>query len=283
MLLTTPESRRWRWRALACLGLMLLLYFGFSRRGYAHGGSPLGLAFGVLTLGLILILLYYGVRKRRYRSTLGRMETWLQSHVYLGFLSLVAALLHSGFHYRDALATTALGVLAAVVVTGFVGAVLYTTVPRLLTEVESNLSLAETSERLNQIAGSMRRLAEGKSAPFRRIQRAVLAESLPARWAGWRAVLGVGRRRKAVHGDAVEPGWETLLNQVGRDEQKKLRRLLVLSRQHKELHQRLVYQQRYRSLLDAWLWLHLPLSLALLVLVLAHTVAALFFRGMGGG
>ena len=56
----------------------------------------------------------------------------------------------------------------------------------------------------------------------------------------------------------------------------------MLSRQHKELHLRLIYQQRYRNLLDAWLWLHLPLSLALLVLTLAHGAAALYYRGVPG-
>jgi hypothetical protein len=45
---------------------------------------------------------------------------------------------------------------------------------------------------------------------------------------------------------------------------------------------RLIYQQRYRNLLDAWLWLHLPLSLALLVLAIAHGAAALYYRGIPG-
>ena len=41
------------------------------------------------------------------------------------------------------------------------------------------------------------------------------------------------------------------LHGVGRDEQADLRQLLVLSRQHKELHIRLIAQQRYKNLLDA--------------------------------
>lgn len=294
MLLTTRESARWRRAGIVALALLVTAYFWFSDGGLADGGSALGLTLGFAAFALIVVLLLYGVRKRAYRSRAGRMESWLQSHVYLGLLSVAVALLHGGFSFADRLAVAALAALVLVVVTGLAGAILYTTVPRLLTEVESDLSPAETSERLNQIAQSMARLSAGRSAAFQRIQRSLLAESRPGRLAGWRIVL-TGRRPRAAPGFAtsVGPGaagggddetaWSALLGRVERGEHEELRRLLVLSRQHKELHQRLVYQQRYKNLLDAWLWLHLPLSLALLVLAVAHAAAALYYRGLPGG
>lgn len=283
MLLTTRESERWRRAAIIALALMITAFGWLARGTFAHGGTAVGLTLGFAALALILLLLAFGVRKRAYRSRLGRMETWLQSHVYLGLLSVVVVLLHTGFRFEDKLAVTAFVVLVLVVVTGLAGAVLYTTVPRLLTEVESDLTPAETSDRLNQIAASMARLAAGKSTAFQRIQRSLLAESRPGRLAGWRIVLAGRRRRGEQAGAGVEgPAWQALLGRVERTEQEELRRLLVLSRQHKELHLRLIYQQRYRNLLDAWLWLHLPLSLALLVLALAHGAAALYYRGIPG-
>jgi hypothetical protein len=57
-----------------------------------------------------------------------------------------------------------------------------------------------------------------------------------------------------------------------------MRQFLVLYRQHRELHQRLRYQQRYKNLLESWLWLHLPLSLVLVILIAVH-VAAVFYFG----
>lgn len=280
MLLTTAESRRWRWIALALLAALGAVFAWFALDGEIHGGTAIGLVLGFLALGLILLLLAFGVRKRAYKSRFGRLETWLQSHVYLGLLSLAVVLFHTGWRFEDRLAVAALVALVLVVATGLVGAVLYTTVPRLLTEVESDLAPAEMSDRLNQIAASMARLAAGKSAAFQRIQSSVLAESTPGTLAGWRIVFTGRRKDRPVAGEG--PGWQALLGRVERTEQEDLRRLLVLSRQHKELHQRLVYQQRYRNLLDAWLWLHLPLSLALLVLVVAHGVAALYYRGLPG-
>lgn len=278
MLLTTRESRRWRRWSLVALVVLGGLYVWQARRGFVHGGSPFGLTLGFVAFALLLLLMLYGVRKRRYRSTAGRMEVWLQSHVYLGLLCLAVALLHSGFRFADRVAVAALVAMAAVVLTGLLGAVLYTAVPRLLTEVESDLGVAEIGERLNQLAASMARLAAGKSALFGRIQRSVLAESLPGRLAGWKLVLRRARPRAAA-GDGTPPAWEALLDRVDAGEREDLRRLLVLSRQHKELHQKLRYQQRYRNLLDVWLWLHLPLSLVLLVLVVVHAAAALYYRG----
>ncbi|MEM7482970.1 MAG: hypothetical protein AAF481_17480 [Acidobacteriota bacterium] len=272
-------GRLWRRISLAALVVLVALYVWQAQEAYAHGGSALGLILGFLALALILLLLFYGVRKRRYRNTAGRMETWLQSHIYLGALCLVVALLHTGFRFQDRLALAAFAVLAAVVLSGLLGAILYASVPRLLTEVESDLSVAEMDDRLHQLAGSMARLAAGKSALFGRIQRSVLAESRPGRFAGWRLALGPSRAPAASKG-GDPPAWEALLDRVDPAEREDLRRLLVLSRQHKELHQKLRYQQRYRNLLEAWLWLHLPLSLVLLVLVLAHSVTALYYRGV---
>ena len=45
----------------------------------------------------------------------------------------------------------ALSLVAIVVLSGVLGAILYITVPRLLTEVESNLTIVEISEQLNQL------------------------------------------------------------------------------------------------------------------------------------
>ena len=82
-------------------------------------------------------------------------------------------------------------------------------------------------------------------------------------------------------GMRLSPGRITAL--VPAEEQEDLKEMLVLSRRHKELHRRLVLEQRYRNLLAAWLYLHVPLSLALLVLMSVHAVAAVYYRGIPWG
>jgi hypothetical protein len=270
--LSADKSRRWRWVALLLFVAAVAAFVWERSSGrFQHGGSHLGLVLGAAAAALVVWLLFFAVRKRAYKSTLGSLEGWLHAHVWLGLLSAVLVLLHTGFRFEDEVALSAYLVLLAVVATGVLGAVLYQTLPRRLTGVESNLTAVEISADLNRMAASMARLASGRSADFQRIHAALLAESTPGFLAGWRLLF---TRPRAQAGGKH---WEALLGGVEAAEREDLRRLLVLARQHKELHQRLAVQQRYRNLLDAWLWLHVPLSLALVVLLAAHVAAAVYW------
>ncbi len=171
------------------------------------------------------------------------------------------------------MAVAAFAILLIVVASGFWGAVVYTGAPRRLTEVEGDLPPAAIAEQLDQLGRTMARLAAGRSAPFQKVCTDLLAELVPARLAGWKLLFGRERRKGS---DAAAP-WAAELRHVPAGEQEELRQLLVLSRQRRELHQRLLAQQRYRNQLEVWLYLHLPLSLALVALVAAHLIAVLFF------
>ena len=62
-----------------------------------------------------------------------------------------------------------------------------------------------------------------------------------------------------------------------KEEQEDLRQMLVLSRQRKELLLRLIYQQRYKNVLEAWLYIHIPFTIALLVFAVVHMVAVFYY------
>jgi len=268
MLLLTPESRRWRRLTLGALVLLAASYLWHARRETPHGGSTMGLAYGILAAALLLVLLFLGVRKRWHTSRLGRLESWCQSHVYLGLLMVAVVLCHSGFRFQDRVAVAAFLVLAAVAASGVVGAVLYTVVPLLLTGVETNLAPEEVSRQLNQLGGAMARLAGGRSPALREIARGLLGEDLPGRLAGWRLLLRPPRA--AAGGEPGQGKWSRWLPEVPPAEQQELQQLLILARQRRELHQALVRQQRYRNLLALWLYLHVPLSITLLLALAAH-------------
>jgi hypothetical protein len=275
MLLRTAESARWRRRGLVVFFGLVASYVVYAwRTDFTHGGSAFGLTYGVLGTLSILILLYFGVRKRSYRSTFGTLEAWLQSHLYLGLLAAVLILFHTGFRFQDRVAIAAFAVLLVVVLSGVWGALVYTSVPRRLTEVEGDLAPAAMAEQLNQIARTMARLAASRSAPFQKVCQGLVAESVPERLAGWKLLFGAGRGKKTR--DEASP-WAAELVRVPAAEQEDLRQLLVLARQRRELLQRLLAQQRYRNLLAVWLYLHVPLSIVLVALVAAHLIAVFFF------
>lgn len=268
-------GRRWRLIALL-LFLVLAGSWVWYRKTepFLHGGTPMGLVYGFASLGLMIFLLYFGIRKRAYRSRFGKLEEWLQAHIWLGVFSFFVIVAHTGFRFEDKVAVALFVVIVATIASGIVGAILYRTVPRELTAVQSNLSGEEISEQLNQLTKAMARIASGRSAAFQRIYYELMKESLPGFLAGWRLLLSKPGKVMEKKGE-----WTDFVARVDKSEQVELRQLLVLSRQHKELHLRLLYQQRYRNVLDFWLYLHIPLSIAMIVLIVAHVWAVLVWGG----
>jgi hypothetical protein len=262
------------WRRIFVLLLLAAggVYVASARGGFPHGGSPLGLTYGVTGFALMLLLAFFGIRKRSYRSTFGTLEQWLQSHIWLGVFAFVILLLHTGFRFEDRVAVTSFVLLAIVVGSGIFGAVLYRNIPRQLTDVQSGLPAEKMSEQLNQLARSMARLASARSAPFQRLFSELMRESQPPPLAGWRLLAAPMRRAAAAAGE-----WSDLVALVPAEEHEELRQMLVVARQRRELLARLEAQQRYKNLLEAWLWIHVPFTFALLLFSLVHIGAVFYF------
>lgn len=252
-------------------------YWYYAQREFPHGGSRFGLGYGIAGTALILLLAFFGIRKRWYRSRFGTLEQWLQSHIYLGVLSLVVLLFHTGGRFNDKVAVTTIVLVAIVVLSGIFGAILYATVPRLLTEVESNLTVEDISDQLNQLGRAMARIASGRSAAFQRIYDELVRQTAPGGLAGWRLILSRLSHKKQV--DAAD--WARLISIAPKEEQEDLRQMLVLSRQRKELLLRLIFQQRYKNFLEAWLYIHVPFTIALLVMAALHIIGVFYYGKLG--
>ena len=277
LLLFLASRRRLIWlvAALIALATIAALYGQAVLAGEPrHGGSRLGILLGIASLVLIVLLILFAWRKRAYKSRLGTLDGWLQAHLYFGIVALPLVLFHAGFLFRDTLATVAFLVLALVVATGLLGALLYRTLPQRLTLVESRVSLDQVSDQLNQLREAMAQIVAGRSEAFRRLYAKVDKAARPQGLASWRLLFDAGY---APEGE--EKAWRSLLTLVEEAEREPLRQLLVLARQQRELHHRLRLQQRYRNWLVVWLLVHVPLSFLLLVLALAHAAVAFYYRG----
>jgi len=266
------------WRRIFVVLLIAISasYVWYAKREFPHGGSDMGLAYGIAGFALILLLSFFGIRRRWYRSTFGTLEQWMQSHIYLGVLAFVILMFHTGGRFNDRIAVTTLILAAIVVASGIAGAILYVTVPRMLTEVESDLTVKELSDQLNQLARSMARMASGRSAAFQRIYDELVRQTHPGGLAGWRLLISRLSRKKTQ--DASD--WIRLISLVPKDEQEDLRQTLVISRQRRELQLRLIFQQRYKNVLEFWLYIHIPFTIALLAFSIVHIVAVFYYGRM---
>ncbi len=85
-----------------------------------YGGSWLGYGLGTISALMVFGMAWYGVRKRRYRSS-GSTQGWLSAHIYMGTALTFIVTLHSGFHFGINIHTITYAILLVVVISGFFG------------------------------------------------------------------------------------------------------------------------------------------------------------------
>jgi hypothetical protein len=125
---------RWFKAALVVSTVCAALYIWHDPPLKPYGGTWLGYTLGTVGAILILWLLWYGVRKRQYRSTTATVQGWLSAHVYLGAALVVIVTLHTGFELGWNVHTLAYVLMLAVVASGFYGVFFYARVPRAMTQ-----------------------------------------------------------------------------------------------------------------------------------------------------
>jgi hypothetical protein len=265
-------------RSICVLVAFALLYFFYSSTGFPHGGSAIGLMYGVIGLIFIVVLMYYGIRKRSYRHASVDLQGWLRSHFSLGVLVVFVVLFHSGFRFHDKVAVTALIIMLAVFASGLLGAIIYAMVPPRLIGVESNLSASTISDEINHLAEAIRRLAANKSGEFQRACDAVIQTERPSSFAGWQLLRPSQISRRFERNDLIALFGS--LRGIPASEQGDLMRLRELAQQMRDLHDRLIRKQRYVNIMSAWLFLHVPLSLAMIVAIVAHITGAIYYWGL---
>src|ERR1039458_57042 len=118
--------RPWMIATLALFAFSLAIYILYAVRapGGPRGGSALGLTFGIAGYALMLYAGLLGARKKVPVWRIGRAQTWMRGHIWLGLLSLPLILFHGGFAFRGPLTAVLMWLFFIVIVSGVVGALL---------------------------------------------------------------------------------------------------------------------------------------------------------------
>ncbi|MFL6590728.1 MAG: hypothetical protein ACJ8M4_11210 [Chthoniobacterales bacterium] len=98
------------------------------------GGTPLGLWFGAISLGIFIFAALLSLRKKIPLWRIGTVQRWLRAHIWLTFLTIPLVLLHSGFRFGGPMTTLLMALYAVVMVSGVYGLILQHLVPRLMKE-----------------------------------------------------------------------------------------------------------------------------------------------------
>lgn len=287
----------WLWVALALLIVALFGYIWHKPIGPPNGGSWLGYTLGTIGAVLILWLMYFGVRKRRYYSNVGSTRGWLSAHIYLGTSLILIGLWHCGFQFGWNVHTLAFVLMCVVIVSGFFGVYAYLRYPTLMTQNRQNATRDAMLEEIRELDKSALQLADQvdkqiHDVVLRSIQRTKLGggvwDQLTARDASDMALL---KLREAVlnYKPAERPKTsgasatmvmmvDFLASGATSDKQgEALRKLLDTMSRKRSLASRVARDIQLQALMEVWLYLHVPLSFALLGALIAHVISVFFY------
>ena len=128
-------QRGWAIVSLAIFAVSAVVYewYAVTSPQGPRGGTAIGLLFGGIGFAFMLFAAFLGARKRVPTWRIGRAQTWMRGHLWLGFLALPMILFHGGFHFGGALTRVLMWLLIITVCSGVFGAALQHYVPRAMT------------------------------------------------------------------------------------------------------------------------------------------------------
>jgi hypothetical protein len=282
------RGRRYLWAALGICAAGITAYAIHAPPEPPNGGTWLGYALGTIGAVLVLWLLAFGVRKRRYASRLGKVQGWLSAHVYLGTSLLVVVTLHTGFQFGWNVHTLAYALMCLVIASGATGTVFYLRNPARMNANRAGtnrelmlLAIADLDEKAARLTKAMPPefselvasnrdrtvIGGGALALLAGADRSrvvlPLHSPLPVANAGQRATLAwLGDRLARNTDGTLGPRIQDLLTLIGA-------RKAAVDQLRRDL--------KLQAWLDIWLFVHVPVSFALLAALTAHVVAVFVY------
>ncbi|MBZ5602982.1 MAG: hypothetical protein LAO79_11805 [Acidobacteriia bacterium] len=254
--------RPWELATAILFTIAALAYIVIAMRspGGPRGGSAIGLTFGIAGYALMLYAGFLGVRKKIPVVRIGRAQTWMRGHLWLGLLSFPLILFHGGFAWRGPLTAILMLLFFIVILSGIFGAALQHYLPRVMT---AQVPMETIYEEIPHVRAQLREEADQ------------LVEAT--------AQIDVEYDDKVRFREMYQSMIRPVLEQPPVELFKPLR-FTVPAALHAALddleniceeQRQLNSQVRLYRWLHAWLVVHVPLSIALLVLGGVHAVMAL--------
>jgi hypothetical protein len=154
---------------LIATALATVWYLSTSRGAseWPGGGSPPGFTFGVI--GGLLILFEFALwgRKKVRAWRVGRVQTWMIAHIWLGLLTVPLLIYHSGFRLGGSLSTVLMVLFLAVIASGVWGLWLQQVIPtRMLNQVPAETIHSQIDRMVRFMVEDARRLVSNTCGPL---------------------------------------------------------------------------------------------------------------------
>ena len=256
------------------------------------GGSILGLVCGIVGFGFMAFVTLLSLRKKFPIWRIGRTQSWMRGHLWLGALSFPLILLHSGFLFGHGLTSILMWLFVVVYASGLFGAYLQHTMPRrIMRQVPMETiydQIGHVREQLIDEAdtvvadacGSLQvevPVAASGAVALASVMRVGADDTAPLRefYLGeMRAFLRAPSRSHALASETTAAGRFSRLRALV---QPALAGALSDLENICDEERQLLRQEKMHGMLHAWLLVHVPLSFALMALAVVHIVMALRF------
>ena len=306
-MLIDSTHRKWFVGSIVGLAVATAVYVPYALHAPQgpRGGSALGLTYGIVGSLFMLFVGLLGLRKKFPVWRVGRAQSWMRGHLWLGFLSFPLILFHGGFHFGGTLTRVLMWLFILVWVSGMVGAALQHYMPRFQT---AQLPMETIYEQIDRVRGQLVEEAgnlveetcsalEGEVSRASDRQRAMSASAGTQGGltvaSGLQANQQVSTQLRQFLDDEMRPYLEragahsmTLGKSAQAQTMFQQFRVLLPPELHSNLDdleniceekRQLDKQSRLHKILHGWLLVHIPLSYALLLLGAVHAYVALKF------
>ncbi len=308
------EYRDFRYLRLAlALGLLALLGYPLANpAGGGYGGTWYGYGLGIASAGIVLLLGWYGIRKRRIprdderrlrqrrRQRMARqdkpetraaddrrqipaedhwrfggtLQGWLSAHVHLALLLVLLVSLHSGLRLGWNVHSLAFVLVLLITASGLLGTYAYLRYPRLITEALGD----STPEALRARIAELDELARQRALELPDEINALVTRAREQPLTGDGFLRGFLGRPAPCASAAAVLGLQAAARTLVSGEQPRLvRDLYTVMLQRQRLADAARRVNTYEARLRTWLWFHGPLTIALLAALVAHVASVLIY------
>lgn len=248
--------------------------FVIANRGYHASLRDVQYFNGWFLAGLFVAMLLLPVRKSLSVLPMGRVRYWMQTHYYLGFLTVGVFLVHTKFRLPNAPMEWVLWLLfCTIAISGAIGGLLSKLIPRRLEE-HGNRVLFE------QIPRRRAALAEQAEAVGIEAARSGKATSLTTLYTESLFAYFSGTANTIAHLRMSDRPLSRILGELQSVERYLDDDGKVLLRKMEDLvraKNNLDFQQANAGILKTWLFLHVPPTYAAIALIVLHVMIAYGF------
>ena len=266
--------RKWLAASLIILGVATAVYIPYALHAPSgpSGGSAIGLTFGIVGSVFMVFAGLLAGRKKFPVWRLGRAQTWMRGHLWLGVLSLPIIFFHAGFRVGGPLTSVLMVLLIIVVASGIFGALLQHYLPAVMTVQVPSETIFEQIDHVRAqfvadadgVVAGAESTASGEegSAPLASFYQREMRPFLQSHGA---------RHQLLSNPERAHSTFEGLRMLLPAEVQEATRRLEQICEEERQLRR----QSLLHHWLHGWLMLHIPLSFALLLLGCVHAIVAL--------